>query len=51
MPGYKLVQETILKLVSKGEHSAEGNLVMVGDVKAVHLSFRLAEPMLFFKQI
>ncbi|KAB3539257.1 helicase-exonuclease AddAB subunit AddA [Bacillus safensis] len=42
-----LVQETILKLVSKGEHAAEGNLFMVGDVKQSIYRFRLAEPMLF----
>ncbi|MFB8733979.1 UvrD-helicase domain-containing protein [Bacillus sp. SL00103] len=42
-----LVQETILKLVSKGEHSSEGNLFMVGDVKQSIYRFRLAEPMLF----
>ncbi|MER3125640.1 helicase-exonuclease AddAB subunit AddA [Bacillus pumilus] len=45
-----LVQETILKLVSKGEHSAEGNLFMVGDVKQSIYRFRLAEPMLFLNK-
>ncbi|MFP3421192.1 helicase-exonuclease AddAB subunit AddA [Bacillus sp. SIMBA_154] len=45
-----LVQETILKLVSKGEHPAEGNLFMVGDVKQSIYRFRLAEPMLFLNK-
>lgn len=45
-----LVQETILKLVSKGEHAAEGNLFMVGDVKQSIYRFRLAEPMLFLNK-
>ncbi|WP_144491058.1 helicase-exonuclease AddAB subunit AddA [Bacillus sp. WP8] len=45
-----LVQETILKLVSKGEHAADGNLFMVGDVKQSIYRFRLAEPMLFLNK-
>ncbi|PCK22039.1 helicase-exonuclease AddAB subunit AddA [Bacillus pumilus] len=45
-----LVQETILKLVSKGENPAEGNLFMVGDVKQSIYRFRLAEPMLFLNK-
>ncbi|UXO89235.1 MULTISPECIES: helicase-exonuclease AddAB subunit AddA [Bacillus] len=45
-----LVQETILKLVSKGQHAAEGNLFMVGDVKQSIYRFRLAEPMLFLNK-
>lgn len=38
-----LVQETILKLVTKGEEQ-NGNLFMVGDVKQSIYRFRLAEP-------
>ncbi|MFF2414078.1 helicase-exonuclease AddAB subunit AddA [Bacillus safensis] len=45
-----LVQETILKLVSKGEYAADGNLFMVGDVKQSIYRFRLAEPMLFLNK-
>ena len=41
-----LVQETILKLVTKGEEQ-NGNLFMVGDVKQSIYRFRLAEPNLF----
>ncbi|MFS0655996.1 helicase-exonuclease AddAB subunit AddA [Bacillus sp. 179-C3.3 HS] len=45
-----LVQETILKLVSKGKTPEEGNLFMVGDVKQSIYRFRLAEPMLFLNK-
>lgn len=45
-----LVQETILKLVSKGEYATDGNLFMVGDVKQSIYRFRLAEPMLFLNK-
>ena len=41
-----LVQETIVKLVSKDEEP-NGNLFMVGDVKQAIYRFRLAEPHLF----
>ncbi|OLP63705.1 ATP-dependent helicase/nuclease subunit A [Bacillus pumilus] len=45
-----LVQETILKLVSKGQTPQDGNLFMVGDVKQSIYRFRLAEPMLFLNK-
>ncbi|WP_353856183.1 helicase-exonuclease AddAB subunit AddA [Bacillus sp. Bos-x628] len=45
-----LVQETILKLVSKGQKPEDGNLFMVGDVKQSIYRFRLAEPMLFLNK-
>lgn len=41
-----MVQETVLKLVAKGQLEA-GNLFMVGDVKQSIYRFRLAEPNLF----
>ncbi|XJZ28135.1 helicase-exonuclease AddAB subunit AddA [Bacillota bacterium Lsc_1132] len=44
-----MVQETILKLVSKDEES-NGNLFMVGDVKQAIYRFRLAEPHLFLEK-
>ncbi|KKI93557.1 ATP-dependent helicase [Bacillus sp. SA1-12] len=44
-----LVQETILKLVTKDEE-ATGNLFMVGDVKQSIYRFRLAEPFLFLSK-
>jgi ATP-dependent helicase/nuclease subunit A len=44
-----MVQETILKLVSKADEKS-GNLFMVGDVKQSIYRFRLAEPNLFLEK-
>ncbi|SFE05721.1 DNA helicase/exodeoxyribonuclease V, subunit A [Bacillus sp. OV194] len=44
-----LVQETIVRLVSKGK-GEQGNLFMVGDVKQSIYRFRLAEPGLFLSK-
>ncbi len=44
------IQETILKLVSRGGSGTDGNLFMVGDVKQSIYRFRLTEPGLFLEK-